>query len=1135
MSSINFLSLNVGMSSSLAGLPSLISAHNLDVIFLQEVRLSSEQMNLMIGMLGFETVVNIDQEHPSRPGTAIAWRKHLPVCDVSTLVLCRAQVATLGCYMLINIYAPSGSEKKHDRNVFFGQDIFEALTLHHEAAWVIGGDFNCVLGSVDVEGGVGYRHKFCPSLKDLVRTSSLSDVFRLKNPRAEEYTFFRAGKAPSRLDRFYISSGLVGGVTGVCHVASLSDHCGVQMNLQLCVEHLPIPRSPRKTYWKINNSILTEEDFVPHFTSSWRRMLESRSHYSDVAEWWDKLAKPEIKNFCIGYSVNRKFQRNHTKKFLLSYLKLVLARKNWTEVARVKEKLDIMFKADAMGIVIRSRYKQNAEDERASLYHAAREAKNGKNNIGSLKIDGKVVKDRGLIETEVLKYFGALFNGHHNVDLVDTGIPFVPDDQYLRDFLEGLGSLSDADSDNLHKDIVKEEMDEVIKNCDNNKSPGLDGLSYEFYKTVWPVISEVFVKILQCQLDRFKIIESNNVGATRLAPKVSGVPQIDELRPITLLNCDYKILTKLFVFRMIPILMFVIRSGQLCTVGNKNILFGVNNVLSSILHVKKKKVGGCLISLDFYKAYDRVLVDFLLLVMKKMNFSERFCSWVKMLHVGAKTKFILEFLTKTIDVRFSIRQGDPLAMLLYIIYIEPLLLFLERKIVGLKCCGIPKCIEAYCDDINILTNQVSDFLVLDSAVRKFEEVSGAILSRNKKCKILGFGTWKDRVVWPLNYLKTVQELKIFGVFFVDSYRSMIKRNWDFRFVKFLDVIKSWSPRVLETLSQRVEVLKVFALSRVYYIASILPINITMVRKFEKEMGKFLWTASGKVLRVSINELKNIPEKGGQGLPCILSRCKSLMLSQLLRLLRSGDEKCLGHVGFWIGELLGGFVAGLDGGEHADDVPVYFDFLANLVVEAMAADLVTTENWKTVTNRVIYLEHAEAFPVPKVEIEAGVSYKAVWQRLSSPVLTAPARDVLFLLLHNKLPVKERMFRIGLAVDPYCDFCPGAVICDVVHYFCTCLRVSQVWGWLRARLVGMLGDNSGQCSDWELLNLFHPSSNSEKESIWLIGTYVARVWEETFVRGGTMVKGEQFFGFMRFKYKTAQLGARLSLCTIPGMFD
>ena len=49
--------------------------------------------------------------------------------------------------------------------------------------------------------------------------------------------------------------------------------------------------------------------------------------------------------------------------------------------------------------------------------------------------------------------------------------------------------------------------------------------------------------------------------------------------------------------------------------------------------------------------------------------------------------------------------------------------------------GISQCIEAYCDDVNILTNQLSDFLVVDLAVRKFEAISGAILSRDKKCKV----------------------------------------------------------------------------------------------------------------------------------------------------------------------------------------------------------------------------------------------------------------------------------------------------------------------------------------------------------------------------------------------------------------
>ena len=182
--------------------------------------------------------------------------------------------------------------------------------------------------------------------------------------------------------------------------------------------------------------------------------------------------------------------------------------------------------------------------------------------------------------------------------------------------------------------------------------------------------------------------------------------------------------------------------------------------------------------------------------MKKMNFSQKFCNWVKMLHAGAKTRFILQSLTKMVSLSFSIRQGDPLAMILYIIYIEPLLLYLERKLVGLRIGNIVQCVDAYCDDVNVLTNDVSDFPVLDAAVKNFESVSGAILSRDKKCKVMGLGSWAARVDWPLDYLKNVKELKVFGIYILDSYRSMIKRNWDFRFEKFVDSIKSWTPRNL---------------------------------------------------------------------------------------------------------------------------------------------------------------------------------------------------------------------------------------------------------------------------------------------------------------------------------------------------
>ena len=55
----------------------------------------------------------------------------------------------------------------------------------------------------------------------------------------------------------------------------------------------------------------------------------------------------------------------------------------------------------------------------------------------------------------------------------------------------------------------------------------------------------------------------------------------------------------------------------------------------------------------------------------------------------------------------------------------------------------------------------------------------------------------------------------------------------------------------------------------------------------------------------------------------------------------------------------------------------------------------------------------------------------------------------------------------------------VICDVEHYFCSCSRVSYVWGWLRARLVGLLGDASVQVS------------GRDKKATWLVGTYLTRV--------------------------------------------
>ena len=73
------------------------------------------------------------------------------------------------------------------------------------------------------------------------------------------------------------------------------------------------------------------------------------------------------------------------------------------------------------------------------------------------------------------------------------------------------------------------------------------------------------------------------------------------------------------------------------------------------------------------------------------------------------------------------------------------------------------------------------------------------------------------------------------------------------------------------------------------------------------IGNFIWKSSGWLLRVSIDELKNRPENGGLGLTCVESMCSSLLLSQLLRLLKSSDSKTKAHVLYWIGDSLTDFL------------------------------------------------------------------------------------------------------------------------------------------------------------------------------------------------------------------------------------
>ena len=162
---------------------------------------------------------------------------------------------------------------------------------------------------------------------------------------------------------------------------------------------------------------------------------------------------------------------------------------------------------------------------------------------------------------------------------------------------------------------------------------------------------------------------------------------------------------------------------------------------------------------------------------------------------------------------------------MYTLQQEPLLRLLRRNLHGICVTNFKQQDLDYCDDVEVLSDDVQDLVRFDRIMRRFEETSGAILSRNEKSKVLGFGTWKDKVDWPeeVYWLKVVKQLKVFGFIICPTYQETVKKTWEKVVTGFEKVLHSWASRSLDTLSQRVDVAKTFALSKLYYVGQVLPL------------------------------------------------------------------------------------------------------------------------------------------------------------------------------------------------------------------------------------------------------------------------------------------------------------------------
>jgi len=806
------------------------------------------------------------------------------------------------------------------------------------------------------------------------------------------------------------------------------------------------------------------------------------------------VGKPAVSTFCKDFSVILAAGRRGRRSVVTRALSKALAAGDRVLAAQCRVVLAEIDAELAAGAAVRA-HLPLADEEVPAAVHAAQEARFGPAaGLHAVKTaDGAILDAPADVEREVSAYFEALFHGRHvaaagAAEPLDGGRRFVPDDQLVGELLEGLPAISSEDASHLERPFTLQELQLAVESAAAAKSPGRDGLSYEFYAATFPLVGPALLDGLNAMLEGGLLAASMRRGVVRLLPKVPGTPTAAQLRPITLLCTDYKLLTKMMVGRLLPLLPEVVVSNQLCSVRGRSVFEGPAAVLSASAFLQHHHRPGFLLSLDFFHAYDRVSMEWLDAVLAAMGFGGVFRGWIATLHRDISSSFLLHAISRPLQILFSIRQGDPLSSLLFVIYVEPFLRRLAAVLTGMRLAGLRDWGFGYMDDVEVVSNDIADLPRVDDLCRRFEAAAGAILNRNRKTVVLGLGSWAGREEWPLPWLHHAPVVKVLGFSFSASVAASLDATWERVTAGITKTLNMWSGRHLPTLLQRVQVLETFVLSKAWYFCQVFPLPPAWASRLRSAVSTFLWR--GRPERLAFDELHRPPHQGGLGLSCIQSRAEALLTKQFLHFI-AADGGLAVQLSFWLGPPLRLCVPQLPVVRQAPDrpLPEVFQFLLPLLLEALALPGVNAAGLEAVSSKSLYKAWTADLPYPKVEYRRpDLAWHLTWTRLASHG-DSFERDFFFSLLHNILPVPSRRHRLRLDPSAVCGAC-GAPHADIDHCFFFCPRVAAAWGLLvhRCNMVApaLLGDE-------EILFLAWPPAAEELGMVSAVITFASWVWE------------------------------------------
>ena len=195
----------------------------------------------------------------------------------------------------------------------------------------------------------------------------------------------------------------------------------------------------------------------------------------------------------------------------------------------------------------------------------------------------------------------------------------------------------------------------------------------EFYLAFWNEFGNLLTLVLNECFRLGVLTDSQRESLLRLLYKRDDKRLAKNWRPISLLNTDYKIASKVITERLKRVMSSIVHTDQTCGVVGRTIFSNLQLILDTLDMIDLKNESGILVTLDQEKAFDRVDHDFLMRTICKFDFGSDFCRWVSIFYNSIFSRIICNgSLSAPVFLGRGVRQGCHLSLLLYVLVSEVL-------------------------------------------------------------------------------------------------------------------------------------------------------------------------------------------------------------------------------------------------------------------------------------------------------------------------------------------------------------------------------------------------------------------------------------------------------------------------------